>query len=244
MPHFPWVLHQFRREALFCCVWCVVGVALKSIIHTRQSFGADVWIRLGFKLCIWDHFRNHSFHSPSDLFLQEAFKNCISMSKKVIRCFPPFLLVILKKTKVVFWCHRLTFQEKPPGKPTVWPIPPRGLHSFYVRGTDCVLGNWSQIGQCRGNPKGRLTKSQMWEILQWCRKLGMCCFSILLLYLEYLDIFVKKKQVRKRYVFFSKSSRIVGHMWTYEAPCPSHFAYYVKSMQSGLNRLLKTNLDP
>eukprot|EP00434_Breviolum_minutum_P012785 symbB.v1.2.011267.t1/scaffold753.1/size277516/3 len=22
------------------------------------------------------------------------------------------------------------------------------LHSFYVRGTDCLLGNWSQIGQC------------------------------------------------------------------------------------------------
>lgn len=25
---------------------------------------------------------------------------------------------------------------------------PRGLHTFYVRGTDCILHNWTKVGQC------------------------------------------------------------------------------------------------
>ncbi len=112
------------RSLILLCVVCGWGIALKSIINTRQSFGTDVWIGR-FKLCIWDHFINHSFYSPSDLFFKKHSKNCISMSKKVIRCFPSFLLVILKKTKVFFWCHCPTFQEKHRGNLPFDPSPPR-----------------------------------------------------------------------------------------------------------------------
>ena len=48
---------------------------------------------------------------------------------------------------------RPTHQEKcnlvhHPYKNLAIPCDPRGLHTFYVRGTDCILHNWTKVGQC------------------------------------------------------------------------------------------------